>query len=97
MFVEDPTEPDVLLRLPMTKGVVRSVDAAEDFLANHLSRPNLVSQSDKSRYPDSGCFLAPLPNQSHGSQLFEQCSMQEVSSCGQPPLPLPKGLWFHFR
>ena len=75
MFVEDPTEPDVLLRLPMTKGVVRSVDAAEDFLANHLLRPNLVSQSDKSRYPDSGCFwhLYQISHKTHNTWNIVQC------------------------
>lgn len=39
MFKEDPTEPDVLLRLPMTKGVVKCLDTVEVFLQENLNMP----------------------------------------------------------
>ena len=32
MFINNPTKPDVLLRLPMTKAAIRAMDTAEDFL-----------------------------------------------------------------
>ena len=32
IFADDPDFADVLLRLPMTKGAVRAMDTAEDFL-----------------------------------------------------------------
>jgi PhoPQ-activated pathogenicity-related protein len=32
MFVDDTSKPEVLLRLPMTKGAVRTMDTTEQFL-----------------------------------------------------------------
>jgi len=42
MFKDDPTEPDVLLRLPMTKGVVKCLDTVETFLQENLSMPKPI-------------------------------------------------------
>ena len=40
-FIENPDEPDWLLRLPMTKAVVRAMDAVQEFSRQHSNVPDI--------------------------------------------------------
>ena len=68
-FYRHPDQPEWLLRLPMTKGAVRAMDAVEDFVAKTTGNTERKRGKQKWGGEGGGCPCPPPPNQKIKSYL----------------------------